>query len=398
MRPRVLFLDHTAEMGGAELSLLDIARHGAFSREVVLLDDGPFHTRLREAGVPVRVIPAGDALHRVTRSGGLLRDLRALPGIGRLVATVRRLARPYDLLYANSQKAFVVAACAGLGGYRPVLWHLRDLLQEEHFSRLHRRLVTRLANLGATRVIANSRATGDAFVHCGGQRSKLRVIYNGIDPQPFEATAALDLAALRRSLGLTAAPVVSLCSRLAPWKGQHIFLDALARLPEVQGLLVGEALFSEDHAYAEALRRQVVTLGLQDRVHFLGFQREVAPLLRLSDVVIHSSVAPEPFGRVIVEGMLSGRPVIAAHGGGAAEIIAHEHTGLLTPPGDPAALADALARLLARPSWAAALAAAGQSAARQRFTLPAMLRAIEQTCAEVGGARPRSPSMPEATA
>lgn len=143
-------------------------------------------------------------------------------------------------------------------------------------------------------------------------------------------------------------------------------------------LLVGDALFGEEARYAEALRRQVRRLGLAGRVHFLGFRDDVPQLMRAVDVVAHTSTAPEPFGRVIVEGMLAGRPVVATKAGGALEIVEDGATGLLVPPDAPHVLGEALQQLLTCPDLAARLARDGRAAARRRFSMQQMLGGVAQ--------------------
>ena len=377
MPPRVLFLDHAAVMGGAEWSLLDLARHFAAGSMVLLFEDGPFRARLEAAGVAVEVMEAPVSVSRVRRQGGLLQDVRSLPGVLKLARQIAQRARSYDLLYANSQKAFIVAALAGRWARRPVVWQLRDLLTAAHFSDTHRRLVVRLANRWTARVIANSEATAAAFVAGGGQAAKVRVVHNGIAPESFSAVDRAEVEALRDELGLCGVPIVGVFSRLASWKGQHVLLEALTELPEVHAVLVGTALFEEE-AYAASLRRLVETLDLADRVHFLGFREDIPALLHLVDIVVHTSTAPEPFGRVVVEGMLAGRPVVAARAGGVLEIIEDGITGLLVEPGEAAMLAQALDCLLSDPKAARTIAEAGQAAALDRFSLDRMLAEIEQ--------------------
>jgi glycosyltransferase involved in cell wall biosynthesis len=136
-------------------------------------------------------------------------------------------------------------------------------------------------------------------------------------------------------------------------------------------------LFGEDD-YAKDLRQQAKALDVADRVHFLAFRPDVPSLMRLSDVVVHTSVAPEPFGRVIVEGMLALKPVVAARAGGAGEIVDDGVSGVLVAPGDANALAAALAGLLANPAKAQALAETGYRMALERFSLRSMLENVEQ--------------------
>ena len=367
-------------LGGAELYLLDLAKRFTSSK-VLLFSDGPFRGRLDEARVDVEVIQAGQRVTGVAREDRGGGGLRALPALAGLVRRVARAARNYDLVFANSQKAFVVGALAGKLARRPVVWCLHDILTADHFSRTNRLLVVTLANHLTAQVIANSQATADAFRSAGG-RTPVQVVYNGIDPTPFEAVKPAEVTALREALGLGDVPVVSVFSRLSPWKGQHVLVEALPQLPDVHALLVGEALFGET-AYAEALKARVKALGLSNRVHFLGFRRDIPALMKLSDVVLHTSTAPEPFGRVIVEGMLAGRPVVAAKAGGAVEIIGNDEGGLLVTPGDARALTGALSQLLSQPKEAERLAERGRERALAHFSLQGMVNSVSACLAQV---------------
>jgi glycosyltransferase involved in cell wall biosynthesis len=204
---------------------------------------------------------------------------------------------------------------------------------------------------------------------------KIHVLYNGIDDVPFDLIGDVDIAAARHEFGLEGATVVGVFGRLAEWKGQHVALEALRLLPGVHLLIVGDALFGEDR-YAASLREQARRSGVAGRVHFAGFRRDIPLLMRAVDIVAHTSIAPEPFGRVIVEGMLARRPVIATRGGGVDEIVEPGETGILVTPGDAAELAEAIGGLAAGPDIRRRLAEAGRDAAVRRFSQAAMLHGM----------------------
>lgn len=387
MNPSVLFVDHAGVLGGAELSLLDIARHYHDSSEVLLFSDGAFRERLEDAGVDVRVLPAPPQVGAVKRESGHLQGVLAIPGVLGLVYRLAKLARRYDVIYANSQKAFVTCALAGKLVGKPVIWHLRDILSEEHFSENHRKLVVWIANRMADRVIANSHATAEAFRENGGRPEKVRVVHNGIDSEPFTDIDHGVVASLRQEIGIPDVPVVGVFSRLAHWKGQHLLLESLPHLPGVHALLVGEVLFGE-HEYARELHRRTKALGLEDRVHFLGFREDVPELMSLADVVVHTSLAPEPFGRVIVEGMLAGTPVVASRAGGAVELIEDGTSGRLTKPGDSENLTTVLSQLFADRHLMNDISCSGREWALERFSLKAMIGQVEaqvRATAELSG-------------
>lgn len=383
MAPRVLALDHVGVLGGAELSMLDVVTGLGGNVAVRLFEDGPFREMLVRRRVAVRLLPMG-ALGTVKKESRIPSPHAALAA-WRIAGEVARESAEFQVLYANSQKAFIVAALAGRRAGRPVVWHLRDLLGPPHFSVLNTRAAVMLANWGATRVIANSHATAAAFARAGGDPERVRVVHNGVDPAPFDAVAATEAQALRTALSPDAACVLAVFGRLHEWKGQHVAIDAVAQLPEDCHLwVIGAALFGE-RAYEAALRARAAERGVASRVHFLGFRSDIAPLMRAADVIVHASTLPEPFGRVVVEGMLACRPVVASDAGGVREIVTDGVTGVLVRPGDVGSLARALAALRADAPRAAALAAAGAARAREAFGVAAMVQGVRAVLAEAIG-------------
>lgn len=381
--PSVLFVDHTGMMGGAQHSLLDIAEahreHGA----VALLEDGPFATALEARGVRVLHIDGGAALQQVKKTS-VLPGVGPLAAVGRLARVLARASRPYDLLYANSPKSFLVAALAGIIARKPVVWHLRDILGQGHFSAANVRAVIAVANWRAARVVANSRATADAFVAAGGRPSLVVVVHNGIDPAAFDLLGPDSCREVRAELGIPAdAFVVGCFSRLHPWKGQAVLLDAVARMPGVHTLIAGGALFSGEAPYEAELRGRAELPAFAGRVHMLGARDDVPRLLAACDVVVHASVLAEPFGRVLVEAMLARRPVVATRAGGVPEVVCDGETGVLVPPGDARALSEALDALRREPMRAAELARRGNASARERFSRASMLAGVRRVIDEV---------------
>jgi glycosyltransferase involved in cell wall biosynthesis len=379
---RVLFVDHAGVLGGAEFSLLDLIPAFMPGAAVHLLADGPFRAEVARRGVPVDVDALG-AGARVRKSALMASPAAVLDILG----AARRLARRaagFELIYANSQKAFVVSALAHRWCRQPVAWHLRDILAPPHFSGLTRRVGVALANRYASRVIANSRATAAAFLNAGGNPALVRVVHNGIDAAPFDAVTDEAARTLRASLGVGAGdPLVVHVGRFHAWKGQQVLVRALAMEPRARAWIVGAPLFGEE-AFARELSGLVTQCGVADRVNFLGFRQDVPALLRAADIVVHSSTYPEPFGRVVLEGMLARKPVVASNTGGVPEIIHDGEDGVLVPPDDPAALASAIGSLLDQPARASKIAARGAARARERFTRAAMVRGVVEALEPAG--------------
>lgn len=377
---RLLFVNHSGQLGGGELSLLEIARYFRAQATVALLSGGLFQERLAAAGVATVLLQASPRLLAQRREGDL--DPRALLGVVGTALRLSRLARRHDVVYANSQKAFVVAALAALLARRPLIWHLRDILTPGHFSRTNIRAVVALANRLADGVIANSRASADAFLAAGGSAAKVRVIHSGVDPTPFLQLGNADAEALRTRLGLEGRQVIGLFGRLAPWKGQHVAVEALPDLPGVHLLVVGASLFGEGD-YERGLHRLAEQLRVTDRVSFLGARSDVPALMELVDVVVHTSIEPEPFGRVLVEGMLAGKPVVASRDGGAAEIVEDMVTGRLVGSGDARELAATVRELLASAAGRERMGVAGRERAVRLFGLGQSLDRTAEALEEV---------------
>jgi glycosyltransferase involved in cell wall biosynthesis len=377
---KILFLDQSGKLGGAELCLIDIAAPWRDSCLVALFSDGPFKALLDQQNITAKVLTT--QVIKARKESSLIQGLGSFSQLIPLILNVAQLSRRYDLIYANTQKALVVGAIASVLSRRPLVYHLHDILSLEHFSPTNLKLAIALANRFATLVIANSKATESAFVTAGGNSKLVSIVYNG-----FEATQFIGLdthrSSLRKQLGLEHSFVVGHFSRLSPWKGQHVLIDALPHCPDdVTALFVGDALFGEED-YAARLHRQIAALGLEHRVRFLGFRSDIPNLMAACDLVTHTSTAPEPFGRVIVEAMLCQRPVIAAAAGGAVELVEHEHTGWLCPPGNSRKLAEVITACYRQPEQTAAISKQARVQALQKFDVEIINRQIKQLLQKV---------------
>ena len=353
-RLRVVYLDHTAVLSGAEIALARLVPALDVEAHAILAQDGPLAERLRAAGVTVEVLPLAEGARGLPRGSV---GLGALPGFARSVAYSIRLARRLralrpDVVHTNSLKSALYGGVAARLARAPCVWQIHDRIAVDYLPAAAVRLVRVAARVLPQAVIANSHSTLATLPPL--RRSVV------IPPPVPAASTRHD----ERPPGLR----VGIVGRIAPWKGQHVFLAAFARAfpnGDVQGVVVGAPMFgANEDAYAGELRTQVQNLGLGDRVSFTGFRADIAAELARLDVLVHASVVPEPFGQVVVEGMAAGVAVIASDAGGPAEIIERERSGLLVPPGDVAALAAALQRLAGDSTLRARLAAAGLERAR----------------------------------
>ncbi|MEH2299017.1 MAG: glycosyltransferase family 4 protein [Nostoc sp.] len=380
---KILFLDQSGKPGGAELCLIDIAKPYGACALVGLFADGPFKDLLQQNHIPVEVL-ATQAIE-VHKESSLVQGLKSLGQLAPLITKVVKKAREYDLIYANTQKALVVGALASFFSRRPLVYHLHDILSKEHFSKTNLRIAVNLANRFASLIIANSQASQTAFVQAGGRSDIIEVVYNGFDPKIYQ-TDDSDINKLQQQLGLSGKFLIGHFSRLAPWKGQHILIDALAKCPpEVTAILVGDALFGEQD-YVQQLHQQVTQLGLENRVKFLGFRSDIPQLMAACDLVAHTSTSPEPFGRVIVEAMLCGKPVVAAKAGGVMELVEHGFNGFLMTPGEAQELAQVIITCLQEMEITATIAKNARIIASERFDIAIINQQIAQLLSHITSA------------
>jgi glycosyltransferase involved in cell wall biosynthesis len=355
-RMRVVYLDHVAQISGGEIALLRLLPHlDEVDAHVILAEHGPFADRLVQAGVSVEVLRMGESA-RSLRKHSI--TTRALPAsavfhtaayIWRVALRLRQL-RP-DLVHTNSLKAGVYGSLAGRIAGVPVVWHVHDRISADYLPSVGVRLVRYMLPL-ASSVVANSQAT---LATLGHRRSadNFHVIPNVL-PE-FSVVPSRD-ASPRCVFGIV--------GRIAPWKGQDLFLQGFAlAFPtgNEKAVIIGAPLFGDDSFEAD-LRQLAADLGISERVIFRGFREDVWTELAQLDVLVHASTTPEPFGQVVVEGMAAGLAVVAADEGGPAEILRDTGAGRLFRARDVSSLAEVLIELREAPALRIQLGAAAGKA------------------------------------
>jgi glycosyltransferase involved in cell wall biosynthesis len=369
---RILYVTHAGDPGGAELKMLDLCQTLTQPCAVLLFQHGALEGMLTKAGIPHTVHPMAAGMRAVRREGGLTGLLRAIPATLSMARALARQAHHFDVVVCFSQKAFVAAALAKPFMRRPVCWFMNDILAREHFNPLLVRILMALSRRTADYVVLNSQASLDAWLAVGGRSSRVGIVHPMIreDVVAAQAGDAERVVFYRNAFSPSHRPLIGMFGRISPWKGQDVFLHAIARVPEVNAVIAGGALFGEE-VYEQRMMALARELGIDQRVAFAGHVHGVPALMAACDVVAHCSTSPEPFGRVIVESMFAGTPVIATDAGGAREIVTDGVTGQLTPMRDVDALAAAIRRCLADPHWARTLAERARMQARQRFSVSA---------------------------
>lgn len=379
---RILFFDHTAHLGGGELALHNMVTHMNRARyePVVLLGaHGPLYDMLCGDGIECYVQLLDSELANVRKDSIGLGQVTKVKQFLLMLGYARRMGRfikdhDIDLVHTNSLKADIIGAVAARLAGKPLVWHVRDRISEDYLPRRVVQVFRWLCRNVPDRVIANSYATLETIGL--PPRVDADVVYSGIGralTEPGEATLKeLDVEDGVKTIGLV--------GRIAEWKGQHIFIEAAARLgdrfPKARFQIIGAALFDE-RDYEARIREQAAASGLEGRVEFLGFCDDVLSVIGELDMLVHASTSGEPFGRVIVEGMALGKPVVATRGGGVLEIIDDEVNGLLVELNDAAAMAEAMGRLLSDEAMASKMGEAGRVKVRSCFTIERATETLE---------------------
>jgi glycosyltransferase involved in cell wall biosynthesis len=355
-RLRVVYLDHVARLSGGEIALMRLLTHFQnVTPHMILGEDGPLAERLQRAGVSVEVLPiaasARDVRRDTVRLGATspMTALHTLTYVARLALRLRTLRA--DLVHTNSLKAGVYGSLAAKAAGLPVVWHVRDRIAEDYIPSSAVRLVRTLIRHLADGVIANSIATSETLP--ATDRGRL----NWVIP------ASVEVSTHPRATD-SSATTFGMLGRIAPWKGQDLFLRAFAAAfpgGAERAVVVGAAMFGEE-SYERELHALAASLGISERVEFRGFREDVWPELASLDVLVHASVIPEPFGTVVLEGMAAGLAVIAADEGGPATVIADGETGRLFRSRELDSLAAAMRALRDDPRERERLGAAAQGA------------------------------------
>jgi glycosyltransferase involved in cell wall biosynthesis len=365
--------------------ILDRLNRVHFQPVVVCPDESPMMEMIQKLEVRTRGLRPLEA--RFTWRLDLV--VRYLISFASVIRSARRIVidEAPDVIHANSIRAGLVMAAATLGLDMPVIWHAHDILPRHPLStavRIFAMISSR------NRILSVSQAVAGRFrgiiLRPLRRRVPIVVIHNAVDLERFKPNAK-SRAEIRSVLGLNdAQPVVGIVGQLTARKGQLELIEAFAQISrkvkDAVLLIAGKALFNRDEEYAAQLERAVASLGITDRVRFLGPRDDIPKLMQGLDVLVVNS-HEEPFALTVLEGLSSGTAVLATSVGGTPEMIRPGENGWLVEARDQNALAKAMLTLFGDQSLRRRLGREGRRAAIARFSTNRFLKEVEELYGEL---------------
>jgi glycosyltransferase involved in cell wall biosynthesis len=386
---RVLYVEASSGgvVGGSLTGLYHLIRgldRGRFEPAMLLYEPKEIEADLKALAVRVhhvhrRRIPKEHALlqyegyRRAKGFGGV----RLLLGLGRQalrlaaeelpaaahIASVIRREKPDVVHLGNGVRANFDGVLACWLTRTPCVCHVKGF---EKYSARERWVAPHIDAL-----VCMTKALQEHCARHGVRGRRTQVVYDALDETAFAPRG--DPRTVRAELGIAnGAPCLGVVGNIQEWKGQAVLVEAMARVvaavPQARGLIIG-GVHRAGAAYHQQLQSRIRDLHLERCLSITGFRGDIADVMNALDIVVHTSVRPEPFGRVILEGMLLGKAVVATAAGGVPELIRDGETGFLVPPDDAPRLAERLIPLLQDPTLRQRVGQRAQAWVRQHCSL-----------------------------
>jgi len=350
-------------IGGIEYHILDLVMsHKKYEAHLAIVKNGKYLDLIKSRGVT----------NLYYLGGGRLRNIyKTFRSIIKCVIYIKR--RDIKLIIANGMHSWIYASLiAGLSGIKSICYYTNEI------SNGYGNLIDAIGLLSKPDVaIANSYYTARSISK--SVKARTEVVYPFVDPSRFEN---LDYQTARS--GLLAefnlpsnAFIFIMVGRIQQWKGQDIVVSAFKKMSNRDNvilLIVGEYTFEKDRFYFENLQRMVEG---HDSIIMTGYRDDVPKLIMGSDVLIHATITAEPFGIVLIESMIAGKPVVATSSGGPSEIIENYETGILYNPGNSDELCQIMSKLIDDANLRNKLSINSKKAVTERFSINNSISKLE---------------------
>ncbi|MBB3108565.1 glycosyltransferase involved in cell wall biosynthesis [Paenibacillus phyllosphaerae] len=373
---RIAFYNHTSAVSGAEISMLLTAKHFSKAEPIIFAPEGEVLERAQSIGI--RVMPTPSYRARLRKNPFLLiKDMIGMLAAGWKLASILK-KEPIDLIHANSIRAGIMAGLFKWYHKTPIIWHMRDIPPKG----LVGRAVKLLGRITAEGFIGISKSVLENFSD-SSLKARSYLVHNGVELTYIGDQEKQDYRKkIREELRTPQnAKVATIIGQIAPWKRQEDAIRATAKLiqdgTEVFLWIVGIAKFrKENELYFETLKSLVYELGIEDRVIFAGFREDVLEICCASDILLLCS-DNEPFGRVVIEAMSQGTPVIGTEAGGVPEIIRNGINGMMYPVSEYIKLSHLMSQLFNDPQLMKRLSDNGLLNAEQNFSIKQTAEKVE---------------------
>ena len=344
LRRTVIYMDPAPVLGGSSrllLGFLDRLSANGVDPVIVCRRDSALRIRCEERGGLVHTAN----MPLLTKQAGPFQWCSYVWALFSTTILLAVLAKRYRASHLHANGFIGALYCVGASVFSrtPCVWHMHDILDMSATNRFF----IRFAGWGCDRIICVSHAVKDRLVEFGIAQNKCRVVHNFITP-PLGGAATNGLRA-----GVffpSHSMIVGMVGNICEMKGQRVFLDAIQEIadrhPDVRYVMVGDIFSEIDRPCKDDILRAIKKYRLEAKVLLTGFRDDAFWLIREMDILVHPATLPEAFGLVLAEAMYHERPVIASRIGGIPEIVVDGRTGILVPPKDAHALAQAIETLL----------------------------------------------------
>lgn len=376
MKMNLLHLTHGRTYSGGEHSLYLLYKYidtEKFNPIVVCLEDGLLAQRLTERGIKVYCLDTSSRM-----------PLGLLPKIARIARRERA-----HLIVNQTTRTTLIGRIVSLCTRTPNVTIVQAPILRDTNSTKRRwanYALERMTGFLSDRHVVVNRAMRDEMTGWGRHPGKVAVIYNSVDPEYLDYCA--ENCIFRSEFGIgDDRPLVGMVASFRPRKGAEYLIHAMpAVLREASGAvlcMIGHGEWVEGKDYLEELRALARRLGVAEAVIFAGFRRDIPQVLSELDVLVLPSLFGEGSSLTVLEAMGLGCPVIATATEGNIELVEDGVTGILVPPADHAALAEAIVSLLADRQRAERMGEAARSRVREKFTANLMSRLYSNLFEEV---------------
>ncbi len=362
---KILYIDHSPSVGGATkvmMNLLNMLDQHKVTPIIACANGSMIKNPLIQMGFKVKTLHMPWLTKNATFSKHIFYIFSYLLTsflLSRLI-----LREKIEIIHANTFISCLYCIIPVLITRKPLIWHMHDILEVNRFYKFF----IKLSEFASVRIICVSAAVKKGLMEFDVDADKCTVIYNSIretkkNPIKNKFKKEFNIDEKTRLVGLIGI--------ITGWKGQHILIEAipavLKEFPDTKFIIAGDTIRETDHEYKNNLLCLVAKNGINKNTIFTGYREDIPEVIEDLDLVVHTSISPDPLPTVILEAMANGKAVIATNIGGCPEIIANMINGILVPPDNPEALACAITTLLENPDLRTRLSKEGYKSLK-KFT------------------------------